>query len=579
MTSPLIVFTPESSFGVEELVHGLRTDPIIALTSFTNTIRGRMRLHSLGVYVKGDSAYEEAIIEAFAWYFIDATRDSRGMLKPVKEVMEHLGGPDFWEACLETDYPVVLAELIGSHYYWAHDRTYRDGVFECFVAFMYLWRNRSYDEFGEEIPRETGSCEIRSPSLSFVAQMNTSFGRIWDQVWLHRSDIEDDMQAFKSEDDSHFFGYVFRIQMSARYMFEVINKQDPSGTYEQSSKLARILLWTWSLLSCVGTRPEDISALSEVLEIYGDDFDDAGKAEFMDKMVVNGVGPAPVLSKAVEVLESTPIVGITLSNLLCYIDILSGAYLPVSCRAYRPLRDAFASVPILGPIAAALRRHNDQIIPQGETRGFPRGDRQLSLWCSCANISRTVAEDLRAGKRRAESDLGKAAYEIFQDGNLLVLEVQATEERALLEKYAEHFELSLEGWIRLFREYNASRSLFLEPIIHDFSDAAKHGWYSALLGLRKASHSTPTDSLLRTLVHAWEEVGQELHFKEAKKRQEFERERAKYCMWRLCRHNTSPADKALNKCKGCGDAFYCSKDCQVRHWKEGHKDACRRLKV
>eukprot|EP01084_Bolivina_argentea_P007232 13592_1 len=30
----------------------------------------------------------------------------------------------------------------------------------------------------------------------------------------------------------------------------------------------------------------------------------------------------------------------------------------------------------------------------------------------------------------------------------------------------------------------------------------------------------------------------------------------------------------LNGCKGCCDTYYCSKKCQKRGWKQGHRDRC-----
>ena len=38
---------------------------------------------------------------------------------------------------------------------------------------------------------------------------------------------------------------------------------------------------------------------------------------------------------------------------------------------------------------------------------------------------------------------------------------------------------------------------------------------------------------------------------------------------------TDPAPPGLKKCKRCGEVAYCSKQCQVAAWKNGHKAACR----
>ncbi len=33
----------------------------------------------------------------------------------------------------------------------------------------------------------------------------------------------------------------------------------------------------------------------------------------------------------------------------------------------------------------------------------------------------------------------------------------------------------------------------------------------------------------------------------------------------------------LSKCSGCGITKYCGRDCQVAHWKGGHKAECKAL--
>lgn len=34
----------------------------------------------------------------------------------------------------------------------------------------------------------------------------------------------------------------------------------------------------------------------------------------------------------------------------------------------------------------------------------------------------------------------------------------------------------------------------------------------------------------------------------------------------------------LRKCSDCQKVYYCSRECQIKHWKSGHKDECRDLK-
>jgi hypothetical protein len=37
--------------------------------------------------------------------------------------------------------------------------------------------------------------------------------------------------------------------------------------------------------------------------------------------------------------------------------------------------------------------------------------------------------------------------------------------------------------------------------------------------------------------------------------------------------------RPLNNCSGCRTVHYCNRDCQMKHWKEGHKRKCKQLKA
>jgi hypothetical protein len=40
-----------------------------------------------------------------------------------------------------------------------------------------------------------------------------------------------------------------------------------------------------------------------------------------------------------------------------------------------------------------------------------------------------------------------------------------------------------------------------------------------------------------------------------------------------------PEGQKLLRCGSCGEVFYCSKSCQVQHWKSGHKRDCKKQSV
>lgn len=50
-------------------------------------------------------------------------------------------------------------------------------------------------------------------------------------------------------------------------------------------------------------------------------------------------------------------------------------------------------------------------------------------------------------------------------------------------------------------------------------------------------------------------------------------ERCKGCL----KDRSDLADASLMGCKGCASMLYCSKTCQVSHWRKGHKNDCRKV--
>ncbi|KAI0321553.1 hypothetical protein OF83DRAFT_1098556 [Amylostereum chailletii] len=64
-----------------------------------------------------------------------------------------------------------------------------------------------------------------------------------------------------------------------------------------------------------------------------------------------------------------------------------------------------------------------------------------------------------------------------------------------------------------------------------------------------------------------------------KAKKQFEKDKAHFCSWKDCvayHRKKSPA--VLQVCRGCGQAWYCGRECQRSDWKGGHKEDCRRLK-
>ncbi|KZV66324.1 hypothetical protein PENSPDRAFT_689112 [Peniophora sp. CONT] len=107
-------------------------------------------------------------------------------------------------------------------------------------------------------------------------------------------------------------------------------------------------------------------------------------------------------------------------------------------------------------------------------------------------------------------------------------------------------------------------------------------WYHTLKGLREMEKAEPDVVKGRILLEkAWLSFGDVLGLDEGQEEAEYYRTvkgASQFCAWKECPYHTSRPFAPLSTCKGCGQAYYCGKACQVRDWKEGHKQACKRIK-
>ncbi|VDB87109.1 unnamed protein product [Peniophora sp. CBMAI 1063] len=117
---------------------------------------------------------------------------------------------------------------------------------------------------------------------------------------------------------------------------------------------------------------------------------------------------------------------------------------------------------------------------------------------------------------------------------------------------------------------------------------AKPLWYPSLRRLELAlpilqryEHDPPTP--VADLLEGWSQFGAFIGLDIDKERKRHEGGMQERCWWRCCAHrgDSDPATRTskLLQCAGCGQARYCSKECQRIDWKTGgHKRVCRRLK-
>ncbi|VDB94875.1 unnamed protein product [Peniophora sp. CBMAI 1063] len=107
---------------------------------------------------------------------------------------------------------------------------------------------------------------------------------------------------------------------------------------------------------------------------------------------------------------------------------------------------------------------------------------------------------------------------------------------------------------------------------------ARTHWWPTLSKLRKAKRIEPNH---QSLFDLWVGFGAVLGLDANRERQRHEEEERTRCSWRECPHrgNAVQDKPTTKKCTGCAETRYCSRECQLRDWKEGgHKARCKRIK-
>ncbi|VDC07277.1 unnamed protein product [Peniophora sp. CBMAI 1063] len=127
-----------------------------------------------------------------------------------------------------------------------------------------------------------------------------------------------------------------------------------------------------------------------------------------------------------------------------------------------------------------------------------------------------------------------------------------------------------------------STSAWCLPLFR-FRKELRRTWLPSLEALRSVSIADTEDGQFADLLAQWQSLGTALELDEKKEREQFDKYGGSVlpsrCSWKQCKHRSRKPLGRLLMCKGCGEAAYCGRPCQVSHWKTGgHKQECRRIK-
>ena len=93
--------------------------------------------------------------------------------------------------------------------------------------------------------------------------------------------------------------------------------------------------------------------------------------------------------------------------------------------------------------------------------------------------------------------------------------------------------------------------------------AMRRQWYPTL---RAIQPYRTQNAELKKLVETWCSLGRGMGLDEKREKEEYDREvkrLGQLCAWRECEYHTVKPPTPLSACKGCGEARYCGRACQV----------------
>ncbi|KZV75399.1 hypothetical protein PENSPDRAFT_748540 [Peniophora sp. CONT] len=551
-----------SSCDRNELMVILRKSPLGVLKACTTALGNILRACGSGAVASSqydaDLRFSASLLDALDIYLGVVLNEPRLSDRHVR---------DFWEACLSTDFPCTLIRFLGSDILWTHTFDERDSAFGCLCSFMHIWWHGT-------ILTEEGDVRVRKPSRDLVTRIVRESRAVWEMAWQYRAQIIVDSNSVVAgaRTGPSRYGvprYVQNFATSLLKIAEGENQGDDSAIRTlDSSKIAHVVLWTWWFLPFGDAQPDN-RAVEAAVTVLLSTPDDALIGRFVDEVIVEEIGADVFLSKLNRSLNELPdVAGDSLSNSLYFMEVFSNAN---SALAY-----AYAKLPISTSVAMALRKMHD---PQTTLlRGKQMwGERQLRRWGACAGLLVSIGKGLDNGIRAPTTVDGADIYSIFIYGVLIAISVARSGDPSLLNQHEAKYSDAFSQWVEHVRQHNRSKSSLPEAVVCGLRDAARSDGYSVLLELRKASYEPEIPDIIPYLLSVWTDLGKELGVREEEMRKGYEKARNKYCSWRQCKYNDTPSDKALQICKGCGLAFYCTRTCQVSDWK-GHKCDCRRLK-
>ncbi|VDB86613.1 unnamed protein product [Peniophora sp. CBMAI 1063] len=469
-------------------------------------------------------------------------------------------GPELWRACIGSELPMLLIDIIAAKDFFAQPAAWITAVLDCLFGFMEIV---IYDiEPKANTPR--GGPGSGFLPLPFVKKFLRKTRLVWDAVWEHRTEVvaaDADRRLRTIEKLAHF------VERAYRYKYSIHG--DLVGT-----KIAYIALFSWTAQSRTSiTQVGEGTGLSAFLSFVDETRSASGTDTVQTIMpdIINSIGLEKILTTARTSLDHSALGQMkdeSLRRVLQTVDAI--------VRTNLDTRMTFWNFSFAPSAMKALRRQSKEGVPI-----FEDWKTNIRIVNCCMGLIHTAIVGLFVSNTKLPPGediffLQERAVQCALAGMAALGSVYDTVNGDMV-VFNELFEPFLMQWSDT--HLRKLVGLGQERLLQSYKTVACECWYENMRNIRGARYTQITRDSYQMLVDCWSLLGKALSLDEVKERDRFETRRTRLCSWKMCPSHQKPSDKPLQVCKGCKEARYCSRECQMSDWKDGgHRKLCRRLK-
>ncbi|VDC05749.1 unnamed protein product [Peniophora sp. CBMAI 1063] len=468
-------------------------------------------------------------------------------------------GKDLWESIMSSELPLLLAGIVSDPRFYEENDRWIFSILNCLAGLLWFW----YERVDPAV--HAGTLQKSRTQRFIVASLP-----MWETLWRCQDQLL--FSTIDATGTKSMTPWPFQMLSTMTICMNGVYRGSKHFREAMLSKMPHVVLFAWYHLPIYG--PADNKVL-EVVAVHCMGSMHLGPRDgtkpdlvlFREDFLHGPGKPILVLKKLIHLIQTEDwMIGNELGMAFCVLaNLISADY---------ELLATYHGTPAMALLNQALRRH----------RKLGDRDDDSWVWSNAARNVDVVGEHLLKQLCPPRAVRGKDVFYIFARGiSTFLYELQKDEPENM-----EQSKIAVNTFTFWCKAVNlaikGSEGGFPSSVVEDLKAAAPTRWYPTMKKLRDAHIPVKKLVTYRKLVDNWQMLGKDLGVDEKAEGKRYEKDKkdtTKLCSWKQCEYHTSPAsdDVAIKQCKGCGEARYCSRECQTTHWKKGHKVDCRRLKA